>query len=110
MLLVCCFVYCFSNGLGFRSPSRCTAATEIKVPSRLDITALVDWASDTKVFTYKVPSVENPEVTDTLPLKPGTGQNVSSKACFIHPLPGLSFFVSPPSNSYLPGPFTFIIS
>ena len=52
----------------------------------------------------KVPTVENPELTDDVPLKPGAGQNIYNHACFAH----CPEFLSGP-NFCLPSPFTFIL-
>ena len=50
------------------------------------------------------PSVENPELTNVLPLKPELGQNIAMHALTA----ARSFFPCP--NLYHPGPFTLIFS
>ena len=58
---------------------------------------------DTAEAEMKVPSVENPELTNVLPLKPGVGQNYSH-ICFAYYQEFLHCL-----NFDLPGPFTLNI-
>ena len=52
----------------------------------------------------KPPIVENPELTNVLPLKPGVGQTIA-----MHASPTAMNFLRYP-NICLPGTFTFILS
>ena len=54
---------------------------------------------------FSVFSVDNPQLTNILPLKPVGGQNI---AAYASPTARIVFFI--PRNFYLPGPFTFIFS
>jgi len=57
---------------------------------------------DTADAEIKAPPFENSELTNVLPLKPGVGQNVATRAFFTHCQKFL-----PCPNFYFPGPFDF---
>ena len=95
-------------------PSFVTAMVSYMVPSPSSTSFLYTggkWTVTCRCFPHwgteyaeiKVPSVENPEPINVLPLKPGAGQN---KSCMLCPLDELL----PCPNFYLPGPFTVIFS